>query len=59
MDRTISELIRLRHAVVAMRDWIVPNLDALERQIDALVPKHDAPAKTNYDVKSWFDETSK
>jgi len=39
MDDTHAELIRLRHAVIAMRDWIVPNLNAIEASIDQLLPK--------------------
>jgi len=38
-DTQHSELIRIRHAVIAMRDWNTSNYNAILATIDQLLPK--------------------
>ncbi len=56
-DEMKSELLRLKQSVIAIREWLVPNLNALEQSIDQLLPKDqsDRLHQGNYDdlYKEW------
>jgi len=54
-DDIAVELMRLRHAVSEMREWIVPRLNAMDAQIDALLP-HEPPPERPIDYKEWRNE---
>lgn len=48
-----SELIRIRHAVIAMRDWNTSNYNAILATIDQLIPKEQPPQHTQpHTIKS-------
>ena len=53
MDDTTIELIRLRHAVIAMRESMNLNLDAIESTIENLMPKEQSyTPRRKWDAKS-------
>jgi hypothetical protein len=60
-DNQLSELIRLRHAVNAMREYISQNLNALDATIDRLLPKESTPTEPqNFDlatVRAWCKDS--
>jgi hypothetical protein len=61
-NETHAELVRLRYSVAAMREWIATNLNAVEAQIEALLPEDQVPDRPAcYDretVRGWFKDSN-
>jgi len=56
MDDIAIELMRIRHSVISMRETILADLNNLEAQINALLPRRDPPTPIKYDlntIREW------